>query len=129
MPSILGLFVESSFVWPMAAVFLVLSGSIGGDRDVTEIGMLAIGGLVTIVPLLCFASAALRLRLVTLGFIQYLAPTISLLVAILIYKESVEGTRWMTFGLIWLAIAIFSIDGMRQIRQTQDEDGSEIAKG
>ena len=128
-PSILGLFVETSFVWPMAAVFLFLSGSLGGDRDVTEIGMLAIGGLVTIVPLLCFASAALRLRLVTLGFIQYLAPTISLLVAILIYEESVEGTRWMTFGLIWLAIAIFSIDGMRQIRQTQDEDGSEIAKG
>ena len=110
-------------------MFLLLSGSLGGDRDVTEIGMLAIGGLVTIVPLLCFASAALRLRLVTLGFIQYLAPTISLLVAILIYEESVEGTRWMTFGLIWSAIAIFSIDGMRQIRQTQDEDGSEIAKG
>ena len=54
-PSILGLFVETSFVWPMAAVFLFLSGSLGGDRDVTEIGMLAIGGLVTIVPLLCFA--------------------------------------------------------------------------
>ncbi len=128
-PSILGLFVETSFVWPMAAVFLFLSGSLGGDRDVTEIGMLAIGGLVTIVPLLCFASAALRLRLVTLGFIQYLAPTISLLVAILIYEEAVEGTRWMTFGLIWLAIAIFSIDGMREIRQMQDEDGSEIVKG
>ena len=113
--------------WRQCSFFF--SGSLGGDRDVTEIGMLAIGGLVTIVPLLCFASAALRLRLVTLGFIQYLAPTISLLVAILIYEEAVEGTRWMTFGLIWLAIAIFSIDGMRQIRQVQDEDSSEIVKG
>ena len=126
-PSIVGLFVETSFVWPIAAVFLFLSGSIGGDRDVTEIWMLAIGGLVTIVPLLCFASAALRLRLVTLGFIQYMAPTISLLVAIFIYEESVEGTRWMTFGLIWFAIAIFSVDGLSQFRQKQGEAGSEKA--
>jgi chloramphenicol-sensitive protein RarD len=65
-------------------------------------------GIVTALPMVMFANAANRLPLSLLGFIQYLSPTIALLTGIFLYHEPFTQTHAISFGLIWLALAIFS---------------------
>jgi chloramphenicol-sensitive protein RarD len=65
-------------------------------------------GIVTSIPLLWFNNAAKRLRLSTLGFFQYIAPSLQLLLGVFLYHESFSRTHAVTFGLIWLALLIYS---------------------
>jgi chloramphenicol-sensitive protein RarD len=74
---------------------------------------LALTGVATAVPLLLFAGAANRLTLTALGMVQYLAPTLQLLIGVAVYHEPMPPARWAGFGLVWLALAIFSVDGLR----------------
>ncbi len=111
-PSVLGLGIETSLMLPFALCFLVVIGVEHGTRPSSELSQLAMGGVVSVVPLICFASAAARLRLTTLGFVQYLAPTISLLLAIYLFDEVVPSLRWITYSLIWAAMIIFSAEGI-----------------
>jgi chloramphenicol-sensitive protein RarD len=74
---------------------------------------LALTGVATAVPLLLFAGAANRLTLTALGMVQYLAPTLQLLIGVAIYHEPMPPARWAGFALVWLALVIFSIDGLR----------------
>ncbi|MGI9326667.1 MAG: EamA family transporter RarD [Pseudomonadales bacterium] len=112
---VVGLAVETALIGPLALAYLIwihtqaLSVTAGGDF--TLLWMLALGGLVTIVPLLCFTAAALRMPLSILGFFQYLAPTLSLLLAVFVYDEAFRAHQFVTFGLIWLALAAFSMEG------------------
>tara|TARA_R110000782_G_scaffold45706_10_gene101374 strand:- start:22046 stop:23053 length:1008 start_codon:yes stop_codon:yes gene_type:complete len=76
-------------------------------------GLMVLGGLVTIVPLLWFTSAARLLPLSTVGLLQYLAPTGQLLLAFLFFGETFVPEKWVAFGLIWLAIAVFTTDALR----------------
>jgi chloramphenicol-sensitive protein RarD len=71
---------------------------------------------VTTLPLLCFTSAARRLRLATLGFLQYLAPSGQFLLAVLVYGEPLTAAHLVTFGCIWIALAIFTADQIRNAR-------------
>ena len=71
---------------------------------------LDLGGVVTIVPLVLFASAARRLRLSTVGLLQYLSPSAQLLVAFLVFGESFTTTHAIAFPLIWLAISRYSLE-------------------
>jgi len=73
-------------------------------------------GVVTAVPLVLFTSAARRLPLSTIGFLQYLAPTGQLVLAVLVYGERFEPERRIAFVLIWLGLAAFSVDLVRQSR-------------
>ena len=68
--------------------------------------LLAATGLVTVVPLLFFASAATRLPLSTLGLLQYLAPTLQFLLGVLYFHEAMSAGRWIGFALVWLALLI-----------------------
>jgi chloramphenicol-sensitive protein RarD len=104
--SAVGLGVETALLLPFAAGYLALAAT--AQLDAARIGLLAAGGLVTTLPLVCFAAAAMRLPLVTLGFFQYLAPSITLLVAAYYYDEPMRGTQWVTFGMIWAALVVFS---------------------
>jgi chloramphenicol-sensitive protein RarD len=88
----------------------------GSDSDTTW--LLAAGGVVTAIPLLLFATAARRLNYSTLGFVQYLAPTIQFLCGVLLFNEPLSGARLVSFGLIWLALTIFSVDALRRMRAT-----------
>ena len=72
-----------------------------------EMFLLAISGVVTAVPLLCFSEAVKRAPLNLIGFIQYLNPTIQLLVAILIFGETVSFGELKGFLFIWIAILVF----------------------
>lgn len=69
--------------------------------------LIALAGAVTAIPLLLFAAAANRVNLTTIGFIQYVSPTISLLLGILVYHETLDSVKIVTFIFIWAALAIY----------------------
>ena len=102
---------------PLAVGFLIWLGLSDGVRELEDILSLGLGGLVTVVPLVCFAAAAIRLPLTTLGFIQYLAPTCTLMLALFVYGETVPQERWLTFALIWTALLLFSFEGFNRYRR------------
>ena len=112
-----GLAVEMTFALPVCIVlqwWLFSTGSaeiLGGDMFVTA-GLL-LGGFVTIVPLLLFASAATRLKLSTMGILQYIAPSGQFILAILVYREDFGTNQAVVFGLIWVAVLLYSFDSWR----------------
>lgn len=78
--------------------------------------LLLLTGPVTAVPMLCFAGAARRLPLTTLGFIQYLAPTMQFLVAVFLFGEAFTPAHMVAFGLIWTGVGLFAADGYLGLR-------------
>jgi len=112
-----GLAVEMTFALPVCIVlqwWLFSTGSaeiLGGDMFIT-VGLL-LGGFVTIVPLLLFASAAIRLKLSTMGILQYIAPSGQFILAILVYREDFGTNQAVVFGLIWVAVLLYSFDSWR----------------
>ncbi|NLJ91680.1 MAG: EamA family transporter, partial [Aeromonadales bacterium] len=70
-------------------------------------------------PLLLFAGAAKRLRLSTLGFFQYIGPSLMFLLAVLIYDEPLTLDKTITFALIWCSLLIYTLDGVRQRKKNQ----------
>ena len=66
----------------------------------------------TAIPLLCFAVAAQRLPLVTLGLLQYLTPSLQMMWGVLVDHEPMPPLRWLGFAMIWAALAIFSTDAL-----------------
>lgn len=115
-PSIHGLFVETMLTLPFALGFLLYLWSMGEARlDFDSTGfLLAFSGVVTILPLLTFNSAAKHLRLSTLGFFQYLSPSISFLVAIFLYNEPLGMLKLASFVLIWASLAINIIYNLKK---------------
>ncbi|MCB1686134.1 MAG: hypothetical protein KDI31_16680, partial [Pseudomonadales bacterium] len=135
--SIIGLGVETSLLLPLALGYLVLQAFTGEGTLFrampAEIGLLGLGGLITVIPLACFAAAAMRMPLVVLGFFQYLAPTLTLLLAVFVYHEPFRPSQAVTFACIWLALLLFSGEGLyrqfRLRRRTQAIAGSVCLKG
>jgi len=114
-----GLTVETSLLAPPAALLLVHAsmqgnGAFGHDPRIDL--MLAFAGIATAIPLLLFAAAARRLPLVTLGLLQYVAPTIQFLLAVLVFGERVAPVDWIAFPLIWAGCLIYAYDGIRAAR-------------
>ncbi len=106
-----GLMVETLLVTPFALVLVgywavtgVGHSGMSGSTDLLFIG----SGVMTSLPLLWFNNAAKRLRLSTLGFFQYVAPSLQLLLGVLLYHEPFTRTHALTFGFIWLALAIYA---------------------
>ncbi len=83
----------------------------------TTAWLLVFSGLVTVLPLIGFAYAAKRLTLTVIGFFQYLAPTISFLLAVFLYEEPFSTGHMITFAGIWLALLIFSLDPVFRARR------------
>jgi chloramphenicol-sensitive protein RarD len=111
-----GLSVETALVLPFALAWIAFEASSGHGALVRgqplELGLLALSGLVTVVPLICFAAAANRLPLTTLGFVQYLSPSITLLLAVFLYQEPFGGMQYLTFAGIWAGLVIFSLEAL-----------------
>lgn len=90
------------------------------------VDLLLIGcGVVTAVPLLLFAAAAQRIPLALLGVLQYIAPTLQFLIAILLYREPFATDKLIGFGIIWTALAIFAVEGLLA-RRAQVEPAVEL---
>ena len=119
--AVVGLSVETVALAPLAVGYLVWLGQHEGVRELIALLSLGLGGLITVVPLVCFAAAAIRLPLTTLGFVQYLAPSCALMLAIFVYGETVPAERWITFALIWGALILFSIEGIYRFRKQRLE--------
>ena len=75
-----------------------------------HLALLVGAGALTMIPLIMFASAARGLTLGTMGFLQYLGPTLQLLVAVFIFHETVPTFRWIAMGVVWVALACLSAD-------------------
>jgi chloramphenicol-sensitive protein RarD len=117
--SLEGLTIETVLLLPLAAAYLLWLGADGmafGDELGTSL-LLALGGAVTATPLLLFAAGARRLPYSTLGLLQYVAPTIQFLLAVLAYSEPLTTAHLICFALIWSGLAIFALDGLRRGRQ------------
>ena len=116
--SILGLLLETLFVLPFALLFLAYLGV--NDQHSFSTGSLKndlflLGsGIATALPLLWFGIGAQKIPLYMVGFLQYISPTISLILGVLMYGESFTKDHVVTFACIWIAIAIFTISNIRQ---------------
>lgn len=119
--SIQGLAIESMLLLPIALVAFAQLARAGSmqtfEHGLSGLLFLALTGVVTSAPLLCFTAAANRLPLVVIGMFQYLAPTITMLLAIFFYGEPFSFAKALTFAFVWSGIAVFSVDAwQRQMR-------------
>jgi chloramphenicol-sensitive protein RarD len=107
---------------PAIVYLVVLEASGGGTFAHDGIGhvlLLMAVGPITAVPLLFFAGAVTRVPLTVMGMLQYLAPVLQFLVGLAIVGEAMPATRWIGFGLVWAAIVVFSVDGLRASRRSR----------
>lgn len=118
--SLEGLAIETLILLPVALLYLgwlARGGTMSFGADFDTSALLALGGVVTAVPLLLFAAGARRLPYSTLGLLQYIAPTIQFLLAVLAYGEPLTTAHIICFALIWSGLAIYAADGLRRGRQ------------
>lgn len=117
--AIVGLTIETSLLLPFLGGYLAYLG-VHGTAAFTHVGLgwqvlLMLAGPVTALPLLLFAAAAKRLRLATMGFIQYLAPTGHFLLAVA-FGEHIRPALLVAFLFIWTALVIYTVDAARRAR-------------
>jgi len=115
-----GLFLETAFMAPVALAYLSLQPDRVPILPLTSHASLFLigGGIITAFPLLWFARAARDLRLTTLSFLQFLAPSLSFLVGVIVYGEHFSGTRLLAFGFIWAGVLVFSLDAWKRSRES-----------
>lgn len=114
--AVAGLFAETLVLAPPALAYLLYLGFHGKGaflsgppgRDV----LLAAAGAVTSIPLFCFAYGARRLRLVTVGVLQYISPTLSFLLGVFLYREPLNMTQVITFACVWTALALYTTESV-----------------
>lgn len=118
-----GLFIETLVMLPAAAIYLLFIASSPTsnmlDNPMQLNTLLIAAGVITTLPLLCFTGAATRLKLSTLGFFQYIGPSLMFLLAVLIYGEPFTSDKAITFTFIWGALVVFSFDGLRNNRKSR----------
>jgi chloramphenicol-sensitive protein RarD len=108
-PALSGLLVESSWLVPLALVYLLWQG--GGQAlsaDGTTLGLLAMAGPATVVPLALFAFGARRLKLSTMGLMMYINPTVQMLVAVFLLDEPFTSAHAVAFAAIWVGVALYA---------------------
>jgi chloramphenicol-sensitive protein RarD len=120
LPAVDGLLVESGVLALPALAFLGVllarGDSTFGEVSAGHTTLVVLSGVITAVPLLLFAGAANRIPLSAIGLLQYLAPILQLGCGVLIYNEPMPPARLAGFGLVWLALAVFTWDGLRRVR-------------
>lgn len=114
--SLVGLSVETTMVLPVAAGYLIWLGaqdaSVSLAASPRDWAFLVLTGAVTALPLYWFTQAAKRLRYATIGVLQYIAPSLQFLLAVLVYGEEFTQAHMITFGCIWLALAVYTADSL-----------------
>ncbi|WP_183093052.1 EamA family transporter RarD [Nocardioides stalactiti] len=112
---------ETAVIAPFALVFLAWLGTSGGAHFASEgvghVLLLISSGVVTAIPLLLFGGAATRMSMTSLGLLQYLAPVLQFGLGITVLGEHMPTGRWVGFGLVWLALSVFTWDAVRDRRR------------
>jgi len=116
-----GMLLETSWLLPAAAIYLfgiADSSTSHLTQNPTSLNLLLIAaGVVTTVPLMLFTAACTRLRLSTVGFFQYLSPTLMFLLAVIFYGETMTPDKAVTFTFIWAALALFIFDALVTLKR------------
>jgi chloramphenicol-sensitive protein RarD len=119
--SLAGLTMECLLLSPVAVIYLLYLGTqdqlVFGSRGLGLDLLLAASALMTALPLIFFTSAARRLRLGTVGLIQYINPTCQFMLAVFLFDEPFTRHHLHTFVLIWLGLAMFSLDSRQQMKR------------
>ncbi|WP_076592915.1 EamA family transporter RarD [Herminiimonas arsenitoxidans] len=118
-----GLSLETLLLFPLAALALTMM-TWGGNSSFVHASsasqwLLVAAGPITAIPLLLFAAGARRIPLATLGLLQYITPTIQLLIGVWLYHEPFSGARLIGFATIWIALGLYSLDGVWQTYKRQ----------
>lgn len=123
--SLTGLSVETLLLAPVAVAFLLWRAADGrgalGHVDAVTHGILLSSGLVTAFPLLLFAYGAQRIRLSTMGLLQYVSPTVQLLLGVLVYQEVFTTGKLVSFAFIWAGLLLYTLDNFASRRRSDPE--------
>jgi chloramphenicol-sensitive protein RarD len=116
-----GMMIETSWLLPFAAIYLfgiADSSTSHLTQNPSSLNLLLIAaGVITTVPLMLFTAACTRLRLSTVGFFQYLGPTLMFLLAVIFYGEKMTPDKVVTFSFIWAALALFIFDALITLKR------------
>ncbi len=122
--AITGLFVESLLLLPLALCywwFYADSTAVNMLHNSAGLNLLLLAAaFVTTIPLLCFIGGARRLQLSTMGFFQYIGPSLMFVFGVWLYQEPLRPASLVTFGFIWLALVIYSLDAWRHLREQRN---------
>ncbi len=112
---------ETAVIAPFALAYLVVIGARGEAHFTSEgvghVALLATTGIVTAVPLICFGAAATRVSMVSLGLLQYIAPTMQFALGLVVFSETMTTGRWLGFTLVWAALAVFTYEALHHRRR------------
>ena len=121
-----GLFLETTLLTPIAAGYLLYLQRAGsstfGSAPWSLVLLLISTGVVTGLPLVWFGHAARHLRMTTVGFLQYLAPSLSFFLGVYLYHEPFTRAHLITFTFIWVALVIFTVEAIWRWRSTRERD-------
>jgi chloramphenicol-sensitive protein RarD len=114
---------ETILLAPIAAAYiawLVATGQSNfGSHGTGHALLFTTTGIVTAIPLICFGGAAIRVSMVTLGLLQYLAPILQFALGVVWFHEDMPPGRWVGFILVWIALAIFTVEAIHHHRRRQ----------
>ncbi|MBN8744184.1 MAG: EamA family transporter RarD [Thiomonas arsenitoxydans] len=112
-----GLAVETAVLFPLAVAYLFWLSTQGmnafASADLSTRWLLVAAGPVTTIPLLLFAAGARRMSMTLLGVLQYITPTLQLALGVWLYHEPFAAAKMIGFGLVWVGLAVFLLDGLR----------------
>ena len=112
---------ETAVLVPLAGGYLIWLAAVGNSHFTTDGAghalMLTTAGIVTAIPLICFGGAATRVSLTSLGLLQYLAPILQFVLGLIVFDEEMPVGRWIGFGLVWLALSMFTFELIRHRRR------------
>lgn len=113
--------IESSVMAPLAIAYIAWLAATGasnfGAHGLGHALLFTTTGIITAVPLMLFGAAAIRVSMVALGLLQYFAPTIQFALGILVFHEPMPAGRWIGFGLVWVALAMFTVEMVNHRRR------------
>ena len=121
-PAIHGMAVETTFMFFPALIYLLYAGARGQGVfgvDLVTDGMLILSGLFTLIPLMMFAAAAKKISLTALGMSQYIGPFMQLAIGVLMYNEPFGSERMIAFGLVWVALMVYTVDQLGHSRKNR----------
>lgn len=119
--AVTSLSVETMVLAPLAAATMIFLAA-NGSATLTAQGpghfwLLLASGIITAVPLLFFGASARRLPMTTIGLLQYFAPLLQFIVALVVFKEAMTLERWIGFGVVWLALLVLTVDMLGAARR------------
>ncbi|QMV40652.1 EamA family transporter RarD [Cohnella cholangitidis] len=126
MDASIGLMTETMIVVPVAVIYWGYLGASHADTawslPISSLLLLLLSGVATATPLLLFAKAAKKLPLSMLGFVQYIGPTLTLLISVLVFKETISSVLLISFCLIWTALVVYAMSSIRAARALRPAD-------